>query len=67
MNNLEQTGEDLLLAGRLVQLLTIEHNQGRANAYELERALIALDRANRKHDEALLKELGVWESLEPIK
>lgn len=67
MNNLEQTGEDLLLAGRLVQLLRIEHNKGRATVFELERALIALDRANRKHDEALLKELGVWDSLEPIK
>ena len=67
MNNLAQAEEELRLAERLVSNLKWEHRHGRATVFELERALIALDRATRKHDEALLKELGVWDSLEPIK
>ena len=67
MNNFEQAKEELRLAERLVFDLKWDYKRGRATIFELERALIELDRANRKHDVALLKELGVWDSLDPIK
>lgn len=67
MNALDNAEEELWLAERLVFDLKWDHKRGKATVFELERALIALERAKRKHDEALLKELGVWESLDPIK
>lgn len=67
MNELNIASEDLRLAERLVTILKWDYKHGRATIFELERALIALERVSRKHDEALLKELGVWDSLEPIK
>lgn len=67
MNELENAEADVREAERLVSKLKFDYKHGRATIFELERALIALERANRKHDVALLKELGVWDSLEPIK
>ena len=66
MNNLDNAEEELRQAERLVSHIKLEYRHGRATVFELERALIALERANRKHDIALLKELGVWDSLDPI-
>lgn len=61
MNDLAQAEEELRLAERLVTILKRDYKHGKATIFELERALIALERVDRKHDIALLKELGVWE------
>ena len=60
MNDLTQAEEELRLAERLVSSLKWDYKHGRATVFELERALIALERVDRKHTEELLKELGVW-------
>ena len=67
MNDIDNEAEELRRAEQMVADLKWDYRHGKATVFELERALIALERANRKHDEALLKELGVWDSLDPIK
>ena len=67
MNDIKQSEHELKVAVRLVLHLRREHKHGRATVFALERALIELEQAQSKSDEALLKELGVWDSLEPIK
>lgn len=61
MNDLEQFEHELKVAVRVVLHLRREHKYGRATVFAIERALIELEQAQSKSDEALLKELGVWE------
>jgi hypothetical protein len=61
MNELEQAKHELKVAVRLLLNVRREHKLGRATVFAIERAMIALENAQRKSDEALealLKELG---------
>lgn len=55
MTKLEELGEDLTLAGLLVELLYKEHKKGRAESHQLHSASRALVRASKRYDNALLE------------
>lgn len=59
MNYLKRAEEAVTKAEKLVDNLKWDYKHGRATIFELERALIALERASHKYDLALLKGLEV--------